>query len=99
MNGKNITNWGVDSAKQPSGSTTRSLYEPGHRWHYKESGIVLKRQGIESRSFCFSPDESLSAAVAEDGGLVEICVFRSSGRRRVAPILTEYRNQEHYGIM
>lgn len=37
-------------------------------------------------------------SVAEDGGLVEIQVFRAKDRRPRAPKLESFRNQEMYGI-
>lgn len=58
---------------------------------------MLKQDGIESRHFYFLPTTH-TASVAEDGGLIEIQVFRSKGRKRRTPNLTQYRSQETYGI-
>ncbi|KAF7558579.1 hypothetical protein G7046_g5581 [Stylonectria norvegica] len=93
MNGRSITSWGINPALQTSGTVTRALYEPCDRWHYKEDGIVLKREGIESRHFYFLP-AAVGASVAEDGGLIEVQAFRARGRKRRAPVLLQHRSQE-----
>ncbi|KAF4985999.1 hypothetical protein FDECE_16174 [Fusarium decemcellulare] len=97
MNGRNVANCGINPASQASGSITRSLCEPSSRWHYKENGIIHKRQGVEARSFYFLPNSSRTS-IADDGGLIDVQVFRARGRRRRAPILTKHRDQESYGI-
>ncbi|CAM1510284.1 Fc.00g006190.m01.CDS01 [Cosmosporella sp. VM-42] len=97
MNGRPIANWGINPAANPSGSVTRALYEPCDRWHYKEDDIVLKREGIEARYFHFLPTSD-SISVAEDGGVIEVQVFRARGRKRKAPVLVQHRSQESYGI-
>ncbi|KAM5356361.1 hypothetical protein ACJ41O_003007 [Fusarium nematophilum] len=97
MNGRNVTNCGTNPALQASGSITRALCEPSERWHYKENGMIHKREGIESRCFYFLPNSS-KTSVAEDGGLIEVQAFRAQGRKRRAPILGKHRDQESYGI-
>lgn len=87
----------MDPASESAGSVTRALFEPNDRWHYKENGVVHKREGIEARCFYFLPASS-STSVADDGGLVEIQVYRSKGRKRRAPVLGQHRGQERYGI-
>ncbi|KAI1746399.1 hypothetical protein F4680DRAFT_401281 [Xylaria scruposa] len=37
-------------------------------------------------------------SIAEDGGIIEVQVFRCKGRKRIALELDPYRNQERYGI-
>ncbi|KAI0124344.1 hypothetical protein BJ170DRAFT_674239 [Xylariales sp. AK1849] len=99
MNGRLITSWGVltdDEKNDPpqrqiSGTVVRALYEPGERW--RNRGMV----GIETRYFHFMPGLE-KRSVAEDGGLIEVQVFRSKGRRRRAPNMAEFRHQERYGI-
>jgi hypothetical protein len=105
MNGRLITSWGIHSddekGGQPKrtigGTVVRALYEPGERWHDKASGTDWKAIGMEARYFYFMPGLDKKSA-AEDGGLIEIQVFRSKGRRRRAPKMGEFRNQERYGI-
>lgn len=97
MNGRSVTSWGIDPAVHSSGSVMRALYEPCDKWHYKEAGVVLKRQGIESRCFYFTSTPA-AVPVADDGGLIEVHVFRAKGRRPRAPLLSNFRGQEQYGI-
>lgn len=97
INGRNITNCGIKPGTE-SGTITRALFEPSDRWHLKQDGMLLKRSGIESRSFCFCPGPDATAA-ADDGGLIEIQVFRAKSRRRSTPQLAPHRDQEQYGIM
>ncbi|KAF5670205.1 hypothetical protein FDENT_11367 [Fusarium denticulatum] len=96
MNGRNVTNCGVGVLDGASGSITRSLCEPSERWKYKEDGVLRIRDGIEARCFSFLPHAHQS--VAEDGGLIEVQVFRAKGRIRRLPILESHRGQESYGI-
>ncbi|KAF4964526.1 hypothetical protein FSARC_7557 [Fusarium sarcochroum] len=97
MNGRNVTNCGVNPASQTSGSITRSLCEPSDRWQYKEHGVLLKRDGIEARCFSFLP-HATRTSIAEDGGFIEVQVFRAKGRRRRITMLENHRGQETYGI-
>lgn len=97
LNGRSIASWGINPVVQSSGSVTRALFEPDDRWHYKEDGVLHRREGIEARCFYFLPNSS-RASVAEDGGLIEVQVFRSKGRKRRAPVLGQHRGQESYGI-
>ncbi|KAF5620284.1 uncharacterized protein FTJAE_11695 [Fusarium tjaetaba] len=96
MNGRNVTNCGVRVLDGTSGSITRSLCEPSERWKYKEDGVLRIRDGIEARCFSFLPHAHQS--VAEDGGLIDVQVFRAKGRIRRLPILESHRGQESYGI-
>jgi hypothetical protein len=80
-----------------SGRVIRALYEPSERWHYKENDVAFKRDGIETRYFHFMPGPEKSS-IAEDGGLIEVQVFRAKGRRRRAARLEQFRSQEQYGI-
>ncbi|KAM0517833.1 hypothetical protein ACHAPE_004811 [Trichoderma viride] len=96
MNGRHITSCGITDAA--SGIISRALYEPSDRWHLKQNGTLLKRSGIESRSFCFSPGPD-AAAAADDGGVIEVQVFRAKSRRRCAPQLVPHRDQQQYGVV
>lgn len=73
------------------------MYEPSERWDREENGVMFKPEGIEARYFHFvggQPEKS----VAEDGGVIEVRVFRAKGRKRRAATLDQYRQQEKYGI-
>ncbi|KAI1864911.1 uncharacterized protein JN550_008731 [Neoarthrinium moseri] len=104
-NGRLITSWGIPThsadgglCQQPVSSTVvKALYEPGQRWYNQGTGSEGRAVGIETRYFHFMNGLD-KRSVAEDGGLIEIQVFRSSGRKRRAPRLPEFRNQEQYGI-
>jgi hypothetical protein len=97
MNGHHITSWGIDTRDQMTGNVARALYEPGDKWQTRENGIELRRYGIETRYFHFVPGLE-RRSVADDGGVIEVQVFRSKGRRRRAIVLENYRGQERYGI-
>lgn len=97
LNGRHITSWGVRSAHGVSGSVSHALYQPVER-HHPEDHLLFRAEGIESRSFHFAPNHP-SGSVAEDGGLIEIKVFRARSRSRRAPRLEQYRDQHRYGIM
>ncbi|EHK49739.1 uncharacterized protein TrAtP1_010991 [Trichoderma atroviride] len=96
MNGRHITSCGITDAA--SGTISRALYEPSDRWHLKQNELLLKRSGIESRSFCFSPGPDAVAA-ADDGGVIEVQVFRAKSRRRCTPQLVPHRDQQQYGVI
>ncbi|KAL7922078.1 hypothetical protein ACQKWADRAFT_327200 [Trichoderma austrokoningii] len=97
MNGRHITSCGIES-DAVSGTVSRALYEPSDRWHLRQNGALLKRSGIESRSFCFSPGPDAVAA-ADDGGVIEVQVFRAKSRRRCTPQLVPHRDQQQYGVI
>ncbi|KAK9782306.1 hypothetical protein AB5N19_04566 [Seiridium cardinale] len=105
MNGALITSWGilvdVEKTDQPrrsiGGTVVKALYEPGERWQNTGMDTEGRAIGIETRYFHFMPGLE-KRSVAEDGGLIEVQVFRSKGRRRRAPRMVEFRNQERYGI-
>ena len=97
MNGSHITSWGINPRVKTNGTISRALYEPSDRWHYKEDGVLLKRDGVEARSFHFAAKLE-ERPIAEEGGTIEIRVFRCHGRRRRAARLDHFRCQDRYGI-
>ncbi|KAK2001995.1 hypothetical protein LX36DRAFT_569152 [Colletotrichum falcatum] len=96
INGRHIVSWGIRSEAIQNQLVSHALYEPDSKWHYRDSGVVYKREGVEKRFFHFAPRFEASAAL--DGGLIELRVFRSQGRRRRAPELKGFRKQDIYGI-
>ncbi|GKU02046.1 hypothetical protein FLAG1_03159 [Fusarium langsethiae] len=96
INGRNVANCGADPLAHASGSIVRSLCVPSDRWKYKEDGVLYIRDGIEARCFCFLPTGHKS--IAEEGGFIEVQVFRAKGRVRRLPVLEKHRGQETYGI-
>ncbi|CZS93168.1 uncharacterized protein RCO7_07817 [Rhynchosporium graminicola] len=98
MNGRLITSWGTNAKTKPSGQVMRGLFEPSGRWNYKHDGTVYHNMGTEARPFIFGyEEEDLSAA--NDGGLIEVMVFRARGRKRRLQKPMEFKDQEAYGIM
>ncbi|KAK7967815.1 uncharacterized protein PG986_002092 [Apiospora aurea] len=105
MNGRPITSWGISmkpdkdgNPEQPiRGTVVRALYEPGRQSHDKDLGSGAQEVGIETRYFHFMAGLDKRSA-AEDGGLIEVQIFRSKGRKRRAPKLPEFRGQDRYGI-
>ncbi|EFQ26139.1 uncharacterized protein GLRG_01283 [Colletotrichum graminicola M1.001] len=96
INGRQIVSWGIKSQVIQNQLVSHALYEPDSKWQYRDSGVVYKRDGVEKRFFHFTP--CLEASAALDGGLIELRVFRSKGRRRRAPELKGFRKQDMYGI-
>ena len=98
MNGRHICSWGVNPRTHPRGQVLRALFEAEGKWDIMEdSGNVLRHSGIESRPFLFAQDAEGTSA-AEDGGLIEIRVFRAKGRKRRLPKVEKFRPQDQYGI-
>ncbi|KAK2059622.1 hypothetical protein LY76DRAFT_570436 [Colletotrichum caudatum] len=96
INGRQIVSWGIKSKVIQNQLVSHALYEPDSKWQYRDSGVVYKRDGVEKRFFHFAPRFEASAAL--DGGLIELRVFRSKGRRQRAPELKGFRKQDMYGI-
>ena len=97
MNGRNIASWGVNSRKDKNFQIMRGLFEPSDKWNYKVGHVVYKNMGLESRPFFFGMDNERSAA--QNGGLIEVRVFRGRGRVRKMPEPPEFKDQEQFGIM
>lgn len=98
INGRHITSWGINPIHEPAGTVSRALYEPCERWHYNEGSTTLRADGIEARSFFFSPGSS-SSSIADDGGVIEVHVYRAQRKRRRVMRLEQYRSQDYYGIL
>lgn len=98
MNGRHVTSWGTNTKKRPSGQVMRALFEPDATWDYQDGNTTYKNPGIEYRPLFFS-QENEGRTAGNDGGLIEIKVFRARGRRRKLPKLEPYKDQTNYGIM
>ncbi|TIC90471.1 hypothetical protein CH35J_011608 [Colletotrichum higginsianum] len=96
MNGRQIVSWGMKSQAIQNQIVSHAFYEPDSKWHFRDSGVIYKRDGVEKRFFHFAPHFETSAAM--DGGLIDVQVFRSKGRIRRAPELQYFRSQDKYGI-
>jgi len=80
LNGKNVTNWGINLNQRTVGAVTRVLYKSDPEWCYINEG----GHSIEARTLRFPPDQRFTS-VARDEDCIEIQVFRASGRRRKVP--------------
>lgn len=97
MNGRHITSWGINPKIKSQGQVEKALYQPSERWDHEENGVMLNPDGIEARYFYFVSDQQ-QLSIADDGGLIEVHVFRAKGRKRRAAKLEQYRHMEKYGI-
>ncbi|KAI1436060.1 hypothetical protein GGR50DRAFT_686691 [Xylaria sp. CBS 124048] len=97
MNGRHVSSWGIRADKCSTGVVARALYQPLDNWGDACGPNEPSCPGIETRSFHFTPALGEKSA-AEDGGVIEIQVFRCKGRKRIALELDTYRNQDSYGI-
>lgn len=97
MNGRHITSWGINPRIKSNGRVEKALYEPSNRWDQEENGVMFKQEGIEARYFYFVSNQQ-ELSIADDGGLIEVQVFRAKGRKRRAANLDRYRQQDKYGI-
>ncbi|KAI0200986.1 hypothetical protein F4808DRAFT_460193 [Astrocystis sublimbata] len=99
MNGRHVASWGINTNTHSTGLVVRALYQPEDRWQDPcgSGDNNTGGPGIETRYFHFMPGLD-KVSIADDGGVIEVQVFRSKGRKRIAVELDPYRNQERYGI-
>lgn len=98
MNGRHVASWGTNPETNPRGQIMRGLFDPSERWNYEVDGTIYKNNGTERRPFFFDKEVDGRSA-ANDGGLIEVRIFRAKGRQRRIPDPTKFRPQDHYGIM
>ncbi|KAI1462495.1 hypothetical protein F4805DRAFT_136793 [Annulohypoxylon moriforme] len=96
INGHHTVSWGIDASSCSLGSVTRSLFEPSEKFRDKNGDPVV---GIETRYLRFLRDPEKTSG-DEDGGLIEVQVFRCRGRKRIAVVLDPCpnRNRDRHGI-
>ncbi|KAF2971254.1 hypothetical protein GQX73_g2325 [Xylaria multiplex] len=97
MNGRHISSWGTNTNTRTAGIVVRALYRPEDKWGDAYDHNDARYPGIETRYFHFMPGLD-KKSIAEDGGIIEVQVFRCKGRKRIALELDTYRSQERYGI-
>ncbi|KAI1447231.1 hypothetical protein F5Y02DRAFT_424901 [Annulohypoxylon stygium] len=97
INGHHTVSWGIDANSCSVGSVTRSLYEPSEKFSDKNGDPVV---GIEARYLRFMRDPERKSG-DDDGGLIEVQVFRCRGRKRIAVVLDPCpnRNRDCHGIV
>ena len=82
-----------------AGATYQALFQPSDKYERCIDGVLMTQYGIESRCFRFVTCGTEKASVADDGGLIEVQVFRAKARIRRAPQPGHYRGREKYGIV
>ncbi|EPE09754.1 oxidoreductase-like protein [Ophiostoma piceae UAMH 11346] len=98
INGRDIVSWGIDLDEAVAGATYQALFQPSGKYERYVDGVLMTQYGIESRCFRFVTYGAEKASVADDGGLIEVQVFRAKARSRRAPQPDHYRGREKYGI-
>ncbi|KAL0467083.1 hypothetical protein QR685DRAFT_75025 [Neurospora intermedia] len=89
LNGRAITSWGINPTERQHGNVVKSLWAPGPSYN--------GQAGLECRNFVFLPGQE-TRSPAEDGGLIEVKVFRAQDRKARAPKVEDFHPQKNYGI-
>ena len=98
INGRQAVSWGVDLTETLAGAAHQALFEPSAYYQHSDNGIIMTQYGIESRCFRFVTHRSGEASFTDDGGLIEVQVFRAKARARRAPQPDQYRGHDKYGV-
>ncbi|KAL6713333.1 hypothetical protein ACLMJK_008798 [Lecanora helva] len=87
IDGNHVVSWGCGRDDGYEGKAVYGLFNPGTS-SSRDSGT-----GIERRALCFGPNATNSDNLTSDdlNKVIEIKVFRSDGRKRIAPLLDEFR--------
>ncbi|KFY30800.1 hypothetical protein V493_01665 [Pseudogymnoascus sp. VKM F-4281 (FW-2241)] len=93
MNGRHVTSWGIDPRTMPVGRAMLGLFEADKKLKSK----TLIPNPAETKPFYFY-NQKRDVSAAEDGGIIEVRVFRACGKRRRGAILNAFRGQDKYGI-
>lgn len=88
----------MNLAEKLAGAAHQALFEPSILYQHRENGIVMTQYGIESRCFRFVSCCSAEASIADEGGLIEVQVFRAKSRTRIAPQPDRYCGAAKYGV-
>lgn len=59
---------------------------------------MFEQRGVESKCFYFAGAPE-NASLREEGGSIEVQVFRAKGRRRCAPRLERYSDLHEQGVL
>ena len=86
INGNHIVSWGCGKEDGYEGKTMFGLFSPGPS--------PFPHSEIERRALCFGPNHSNSSVFTWDNlnDVLEVKVFRSKGRKKIAPKLEEFQN-------
>ncbi|KFY60325.1 hypothetical protein V496_05367 [Pseudogymnoascus sp. VKM F-4515 (FW-2607)] len=93
MNGRHVTSWGIDPRTMPVGRAMLGLFEANKKLKSKASIL----NPAETKPFYFN-DQKRDVSAAENGGVIEVRVFRACGKRRRGAILDPFRDQGIFGI-
>lgn len=93
MNGRHVTSWGIDPRTMPVGRAMLGLFEADKK--LKSKALILNP--AETKPFYFNNQKG-DVSAAENGGVIEVRVFRACGKRRRGAILDAFRGQDKYGI-
>lgn len=98
MNGRQIQSCGYPADKPASYKIESGLFDPSAEHHYKdEDGVEIKNCGLERRAFFFS--ECVVDSVMDEGGVIEIQLFRAKGRQQRVQDPPKFAQQERYGLV
>jgi hypothetical protein len=98
INGRQVVSWGVDLAETLVGAAHQALFQPPTYYQHNDNGVIMTEYGIESRCFRFVTYGSGDISIGQDGGLIQVQVFRARSRRRRAPQPDAYRGDDKYGV-
>lgn len=83
-NGVCVVSWGCGEEDGYQGKTMFGLFESEQSW--------FGECGVEKRAFCFArEDGSIRRPVHNLGDVMEVRVYRSKGRRKTEPELTQFK--------
>ncbi|KJR83107.1 uncharacterized protein SPSK_04148 [Sporothrix schenckii 1099-18] len=98
ISGRHVVSWGLDLAETMVGAAHQALFQPSTYYQHNDNGVIMTEYGIESRCFRFVTCGSAAASIANDGGLIQVQVFRARSRHRRAPQPDPYRGNYKYGV-
>ena len=86
INGDHVISWGCGKEDGYEGKTTFGLFHPGPS--------PFPHSEIERRVFCFEPNPSHGSNFTVDNlnDVLEVRVFRSKGRKQIAPQLPDFQS-------
>ncbi|OBT64042.1 hypothetical protein VE03_06674 [Pseudogymnoascus sp. 23342-1-I1] len=93
MNGRHVASWGIDPRTMPVGRAMLGLFEANRKLKSKAS----IPNPAETKPFYFN-NQKRDVSAAEDGGVIEVRVFRACGKRRRGAVLDAFRGQDMFGI-
>ncbi|KAH8663537.1 hypothetical protein BGZ60DRAFT_565592 [Tricladium varicosporioides] len=98
MNGYDTINWGCSAREGANSEVMRALFDPTPEHNYvDESGVGFKNCGLERCAFFFAHPRD-DAHIKDDGGMIEIQVYRAHHKYRKVQEPLEYRDQSNYGV-